>query len=185
MIRKIRTGWIMSWDRYESYYLIAYPPEQLVDSIISWGYDNIDCNDLFLDPSDPSFGREKNIHLTILGNIEETSDEKLKKIIGEEDYIMCEMGKIKLFKNHSKYDVVHIEITNNCIHKLNKNLSQSIKNTNKFPLYIPHITIAYVKKGCGDSFLNNTYFEGQQFKIDELVLSLSLKEQSTYKLGKK
>jgi len=185
MIRTIRLVWIMSWDRFESYYLIAYPPETIVDSVISWGYDHIDCENFFHDPIDPSFGREKNIHLTILGNIEDTSHEKFKKIIGEEETIICKMGKIKLFKNNSKYDVVHIEVVNDSINILNKNLSQSIKNTNKFPLYIPHITIAYVKKGYGDKFLDDTYFEGQEFKIDELVLSLSLKEQSVYKLGKK
>ena len=174
----------MSWDRYDSYYLIAYPAESLVDTVISWGYDNIDCDDLFLDPVDPTFGREKNIHLTILGNLEEISNDKLKSAIGRESAIECRMGSIGVFTNNSKYDVVYIEVVGDCVRELNTNLSLSIRNSNRFPVYIPHITIAYVKKGRGDRFLDDRYFSGQKFKVEQVVLSLGLKEQTTYKLGK-
>ena len=175
----------MSWDRYDSYYLIAYPTDSLVDTIISWGYDNIDCDDIFNDPADPSFGREKNIHLTILANLEEISNDKLRTAIGEERAIECEMGAIGVFSNNSKYDVVYIEVTGEPVRELNGSLSQSIRSSNRFPVYIPHITIAYVKKGCGDRFLSDRYFCGQKFKVDQVVLSLGLKEQTTYRLGKK
>ena len=184
LIRKIRTGWNMSWDKYESSYIIAYPPEYIVDSIISWGYDNIPCDHLFIDESDPSFGRENNIHITILGNIEETNHEKIKNAISIETKFVCPLGKIQLFTNNSKYDVIQIEAKCDQIFQLHKSLSQSIKNVMKFPLYVPHVTIAYVKKGYGDKFLDNTYFVGQEFMIDKLVLSCNLNDQFTFKLGK-
>lgn len=174
----------MSWDKYESTYLIAYPPEFLVDSIISWGYDHIPCENLFTDPVDPTFGRETNVHITILANIEETNQEKIKNSIASEPKIKCCLGKINLFVNNSKYDVIQIEVLGNQINQLNKNLSQSIKSVSKFPLYIPHITIAYVKKGCGDQFLHNTYFKGQEFFIEDLVLSYNMNDQCIFKLGK-
>lgn len=177
-------GWNMSWGKYDSFYLIAYPPENLVDSIISWGYDHIPCDNLFEDINDPSFGREKNIHLTILSNLEETSADKLKTAINNEPTTCCVLGEIKLFKNNSKYDVVLVEVLNKEVKDLHKNISQSIKSSNKFPVYLPHITIAYVKKGLGDQFLNDKYFVGQEFKIVELVLSYNLTDKGAFKLGK-
>ena len=74
----MRMEWNMSWDKYESSYIIAYLPEIITDSIISWGYDNVPYEDIFEDPLDPSFGRESDIHITVLGNIEDLRIENIK-----------------------------------------------------------------------------------------------------------
>ena len=97
----------------------------------------------------------------------------------------CKLGKIKLFTSNSKYDVLQIEIVNSEIIDLHENLSKSIKNTKKFPSYIPHVTIAYLKKGCGEKYLYDKYFDEQEFMVEELVLSHKFNTKNVFKLGKK
>ncbi len=181
----MRMEWNMSWDKYESSYIIAYLPEIITDNIISWGYDNVPYEDVFEDPLDPSFGREKDIHITVLGNIEDLRIENIKISINNEPKLNCILGKIKLFTSNSKYDVLQIEIVNSEIIDLHENLSKSIKNTKKFPSYIPHVTIAYLKKGCGEKYLHDKYFNEQEFMIEELVLSHKFNTKNVFKLGKK
>jgi len=169
--------------KFDDSYLVALLPEALSDNIISWGYDYIPCGDLYEDRYDPSFGREKDIHVTLLGPLDEQNISFISSAVHDENPITCVLGKIDLFKSNSKYDVIKIEVVNQTILNLNQRLSKNICNTPRFPLYIPHVTIAYVKKGLGDQYVNNTYFEGQQFNIIELQLSHKSGQKHIIKLG--
>jgi hypothetical protein len=165
-------------------YLIAHLPEKVCDNIISWGYDHIPCADLYEDPDDSSFGREKEIHVTILGPIDETSLRKITVAVNNEQPVECSLGKVKLFTTNSKYDVVMLDLESKKIVDLNRNLGQSIKNTPRFSIYVPHVTIAYVKKGLGEKYRGNKYFEGTKFLIDDLVYSHKCGHKHNLKLGK-
>ena len=170
--------------KFSDSYLIANLPEKVCDNIISWGYDHIPCDDLYVDPDDPSFGREKEIHATVLGPIDETSLRRITVAVNNEQPVKCSLGKVKLFTTNSKYDVVILDLLGKDILELNKNLGQSIKNTPRFPKYVPHVTIAYVKKGLGEKYLNNKYFDGTKFQIDDIVYSHKCGHKYNLKLGK-
>jgi hypothetical protein len=169
--------------KYDDSYIVAYLPEVMSDNIISWGYDHIACCDLFEDEDDPTFGRERDIHVTMLGPVEEDSLRYVTAAINSEPPVEITLGKIGLFKTNSKYDVVQIQIPGDEIHRLHRGLSLGIRNISKFPAYIPHVTIAYLKKGMGEKYLNDTYFEGQKFWIRELLFSHKSGRKYNIRLG--
>lgn len=81
------------------------------------------------------------------------------------------LGKIEVFTNPEKYDVVVIHVISNDLRRLNKKLKENVEFTNKYDSYRPHVTIAYVKKGKGWKYRGNKMWEGKKFKCDHLVFS--------------
>jgi 2'-5' RNA ligase len=168
---------------FEKSYIIAEVSETLADDIISWCYDHVQESDIYYDSEDHSFGREEYVHLTILGCIEDT-EKNVSETISSCKNTSCQLGKIKLFTQNSKFDVLMIEVVDDEILNLNKQLFKNIINKPDFPKYIPHITIAYLKKGCGKEFVENQHFCGRTFPIDALVYSIKTGQKNKYQLGK-
>jgi len=168
---------------YEKSYLIAELPEGLADDIVDWSYDNISEDSLYYDPTDHSFGRESYIHVTVLSCIEDT-EKNIIESVNSRSGCQVELGNVKLFTMNAKFDVVMIEVLNGDVHNLNGNLSKNILNNPDFPKYIPHVTIAYVKKGHGEKFVENRYFKGRSFHIEELVYSHKSGKRVKLLLGK-
>lgn len=156
-------------------YIIAEPPENLSDDIISWGVDNIDDDIIYEDEYEQeTFGREKFIHLSILPNIDANNRRELRETISMARRCQCTLGATRCFTQNAKFDVVYIEVVDFGVHVLHQYLSKSVLHERLFPTYIPHITLAYVNKGCGEKFVANRYFCGKNFQIDELVISYEM-----------
>lgn len=149
-------------------YLIAEPPEDLADDIISWGYDNIDDDDLH--PED-GYGREAFVHLTFLSNIEDGNRHELHEAVSSVRQCECVFGKVGMFTTNARYDVVYVEVVNNEIIEMHKALDRLVMNERLFPCFIPHVTVAYLNKGCGRGLVGNRYFWGRSFAVDELTVS--------------
>ena len=67
-----------------------------------------------------------------------------------------EISGISLFEN-PEFDVVKLEVNKTPkLEEIYKNLSE-FPNSNQFPDYKPHITIAYVKKGLGQKYVDPNY----------------------------
>ena len=156
-------------------YIIAEPPENLCDDIISWGIDNIEDILVFEEePEGDGFGRESFIHLSLLPNIDASNRRALHETISLAKPCDCSLGEIKCFTQNAKFDVVYVEVMGDSIHSMHDYLSRSILHERLFPIYIPHITVAYVNKGCGERFARNRYFYGREFRIEELVVSYDM-----------
>lgn len=168
---------------FEKSYLIAEVSETLADDIIDWCYENISEDSLYFDPEDHSFGRESYIHMTVLSCIDD-SDKNIIDSVSCAEKINVLLGNIKLFTMNAKFDVVMIEVLDGEPHFLNKNLSKNILNKPDFPKYVPHVTIAYVKKGHGEKFTENRYFNGRSFDVNELIYSHKSGRKLKLLLGK-
>ena len=162
-------------------YILAEVTDNLSDEIISWAYDFISDDDLYTE--NDYYVRVHNIHATVLSDIKLKNIKKIKDIVEAENYFDCKLGKIKIFTMNSKFDVLHVEITNDAIKKINQNLGNSIEHNPYYSIYLPHVTICYLKKGLGEKLLNNTYFEGKTFTVQDLIFSHQGKEHK-FKLGK-
>ena len=111
----------------------------------------IDEDDVWNDK--PGFGKEKEPHITILYGFhkEVNPNEVLDEIEKQcENPISVELTGIKIFKN-DEYDVVVFECKSEILQKLNKTCKK-YPFTSAHPKYQPHMTIAYVKSGCGDKY---------------------------------
>lgn len=141
-------------------------PQDLANSIINWGKTNISDDDIYVTHNDPTFGREDDIHTTILYGIhKEYIDLKIQKTI------KVKLGKINCFTNSPKYDVVVIDVISEDLKQLNKEMTETIEHTNRYGSYKPHATIAFVKKGKGKKHLNLNLWEGIEFDSNQIIFS--------------
>lgn len=89
--------------------------------------------------------------------------------------VVCRLGKVSKFYPVSEaFDVVKIDIDCPALHELNKKLVETFKipANPAFPIYIPHVTLAYVRKGECDNLIDNDTFEGLEVPLERFVARL-------------
>lgn len=82
------------------------------------------------------------------------------------------LGKTAVFEAE-KYDVVYVTVKSPDLKRLNKLLSQKLAVTDTHPEYIPHATIAYVKKGMGAKYKGKDVAAGMEATLDTVVFGPS------------
>jgi len=116
------------------------------------------------------FGREDDIHVTVKYGLHTSDVEKVRKVLEKEKPVEVTLGKISLFKSDD-YEVVKIDVDSPGLHTLNKRISEDLKCTDTYPVYKPHVTIAYVKSGEGKAMEGECSLTGKSFIADEVVFS--------------
>lgn len=125
-------------------------PRELSDHIINWGKANIPDEWLFVD-EDGGKGREAETHITVkYGLTVRDVPDVLREIVATTRPFPVFFEKISLFNTSPDYDVVKIGIESPWLRDLNKRITAAIPHEDKHPVYNPHCTIAYVKKGVAD-----------------------------------
>lgn len=133
-------------------------------------HNQIDSKDIYEDPEDDSYGLEDESHVTLLyGLHEEVTTQQVKDIIQKHNIPsgLLYAYNISLFSTSPEYDVLKFDVKSSkkdttILQKLNKELS-NLPNTNKFPDYHPHMTVAYIKKGMGKKYVEK--FKDQEFDL--------------------
>lgn len=126
-------------------------------------HDAIDPKDLYEEEGDRTFGLEDKPHTTLLfGLHEEVTNEQVKEILNKYTFGNCEIYNASLFQNNDQYDVLKFDVNGPNLNSCNKELSK-LPNTNDFPDYHPHMTIAYVIAGTGKRYTK--MLEGQKFEL--------------------
>lgn len=169
-------------NKYDYSSLLIELPEDLSDNIISWGYDHVPNEDLFLDPDDPTFGREDDIHITLIYGIHTISSKQVSRQLSEKAFDI-KLGDMALFTKSTKFDVLIINVDCPTLHSLHNKVQNNLEVTKSHPVYVPHVTIAYLKKGVGNRFIGNKEFDGEKFKTEKLIFSSKNGEKTPIKLG--
>ena len=112
-----------------------------------------------IDPEDvyteDGLGLETESHVTILYGLHDDKEtfEKIREIVKryQKTPIKIQLKNITIFENE-KFDVVKFDVISKDLKKLNKKVSE-LPHTSTFPDYHAHMTIAYVKKGCGKKYI--------------------------------
>lgn len=105
-----------------------------------------------------NYGIQSNPHVTILyGLHKEVSLDQIKSVFeGLNERIDIKIEGIGVFENEN-FDVVKFNVVPiGTLQSLHDKLSE-LPNSNEYPEYEPHITIAYLKKGCGKKYEDLTY----------------------------
>lgn len=142
-------------------------PNNIAKLILNWSNINVPEHDLYYDPDDGSLGREDEIHVTVKYGLHTNNPDEIKKIVSGFGPVTLKLGKMHLFKS-SHNDVLVIKIESSDLKELNALISDNLEYTDSHPVYIPHLTIAYLKKGTGDKFSNSDRFEGDEAEIKEI-----------------
>lgn len=140
-------------------------PGKIAEEIRSWGRENIP-GDILTDK-----GREDDIHVTVKYGIHITDFTELREIFIDEKPVKVTLGKITLFETSDEFDVVKIDLHSPDLQRLNKVINKNFEVTDTHPVYHPHCTIAYVKKGTGCTFNGRTDFEGREIVLNRVVFS--------------
>ncbi len=149
----------------------------------------IDEKDIYTDDnSDRSYGLETEPHVTLLYGIhdKEVEDDKVLEACRKYQIGEIVLHNASLFEN-DKYDVLKFDVRypykgGAFLHKINKELTK-LPNTNSFPDYHPHCTIAYLKSGAGKKYVK--MFDGLEIDVkpNEIVYSKSDGEKIVEKLA--
>jgi 2'-5' RNA ligase len=123
-------------------------------------------------------GREAEPHVTVLYGFHPDFDiAPLESSLSNQCCLDYTLGAVSRFEC-PEYDVLKIEANGDSSQKLHYALrnqfSESVAVTH--PVYHPHVTLGYVKKGAHKELDGNTTFQGRNIKVDSLTYSYPNKE---------
>ena len=153
MIIKSYIQFIKESSGYEYGCVMVEVPVSNWDEITS----SIDPEDVYTG-GDDTHGIQENPHVTILYGLHDgVTEDQVKSVFeGFNDTINIEVNGVGIFENKD-YDVVKFNVNpDGALQELHDKLSE-FPNSNDFPDYKPHITIAYVKKGTGKKYVKPDY----------------------------
>jgi hypothetical protein len=127
--------------------LMVELPKDIADHIRTFAKTAIKDEDLYTE--EEGFGREDEIHTTVLYGLEEQTGDK---VLEQVTPVNVKLGKIARFSDDKKpYDVMIIEVESEDLHNLHEHVGDEFEHITTYSDYKPHITLAYVKKGaCKD-----------------------------------
>jgi 2'-5' RNA ligase len=114
----------------------------------------IDEEDIHTKPYDDSYGLETQPHITIVYGIheDEIDEETISNVIEENlEPLTVLIEEVDIFEGE-EYDVVKYNVPVSEQLQKYRDLFLKFPNTQKFPKYNPHMTIAYVKPGKGKKY---------------------------------
>lgn len=119
--------------------------------------DKINFEDIYTDPEDSTYGKEKYPHLTLLyGLHSEVTLDQIKNCFSGINSIDVEINGIGTFQGE-QFDVVKFNVVKNeKLQTIFNNLSK-LPNSNRFKDYQPHITISYLRKGTGKKYEDSSF----------------------------
>lgn len=111
-------------------------------------------------PEVSRYGIETDPHITILygfhsNKIDDSEIESIIRSVDGDD-IKIDITGIEIFEDNPEFDVVKMTVKSDYLNKLHDELSK-LPNSDKYPTYQPHITMAYIKKGRGKKYELSNY----------------------------
>ena len=141
------------------------------DSIKKWAIKNIPTDCLYIDLDDGIEGYEDTPHVTIKYGLHDADPDNLTRLASGFGSIDLTLSTIDVFNTNPKFDVLKINILSDKLMQLNKLICDNMYYTDKFPEYIPHATIAYIKKGTCLNLINSPIFDKLIDVIDEIYFT--------------
>ncbi len=150
----------------------------------------IDPADVYNDATN-DYGVEKEPHITILFGFDKAiTGEQMKEHLSDlRQNIKFSLLGITCFEGgeNKPFDVVKFDIDSPDLVALNARVKKEIPNQVTFPVYHPHLTIAYVKSGTGKKYVKK-FSEPQPMESNALLYSVGGKNGKTktsWKISKK
>lgn len=139
-------------------------------------------------------GLETEPHVTVKYGIHSDNPVSVRGIVSGEVPMEGRLGRLGVFET-PEADVLYAEVQSrgDGLARLNRKLTAGVENTETYPEYKPHVTIAYLKKGAGKKYLLEVDadgvatgkpwpLQGAQFSSDSVVFSPSSGKPTRIKL---
>lgn len=126
--------------------------------------DDIDKNDINVEKG----GIEEEHHVTILYGVTDGQEEIINEILSKEKSFNVVVSRLNYFSNDG-YDVLYAEVDSDGIKVLNSKLTSKLKYKNDYPVYKPHMTVAYLLPGTARKYLNHFTFTTLSSNVSDVV----------------
>lgn len=119
----------------------------------------INKDDLYTEKEDDSYGLEKNPHVTLLYGLhsDDIDDNEVMDSINTDNFTDLILYNISAFKNDNfdvlKFDIRYPTRGGSFLTKAN-NILKEFPHTSSFPDYHPHSTVAYLKPGTSEKYID-------------------------------
>lgn len=151
--------------------------------ITNWTKNNINTNDLYIDEDSGIDGYETEHHISLLYGVDEINPDALNDLIFGmlENIPDIVFGDVSRFDTNPEFDVIKIAIKTplDDMHKL---LCENVMHVDVFDEFVPHITLAYIKKNTCKNIDGNRDFVALKDKPEEIIFSNKTGEQHVYGL---
>jgi 2'-5' RNA ligase len=98
-------------------------------------------------------GREDDLHVTLKYGLDTEDPALIRPLLDSEGKITLEIKKLDYFgakETKQDFDVVILRVDSDQIQELHETITDTFKDSGEtHPKYLPHITLAYVKRGLG------------------------------------
>lgn len=126
-------------------------------------------------------GRETSPHVTILFGFSELRPSKaLRRLIAETAPFDAVLGPTAVFENDQ--DVLYFKVESQPLMWLNARVNR-LPNHSTYPVYKPHVCIAYLKKGAAAGLAGNDAMTGRRWKVSQVVFSGAGGDKEIMRLG--
>lgn len=120
-------------------------------------------------------GLEGRPHITVLYGLDkEEGIEKIKDILSKYGSLCITLGKMSIFYGEDTgkdYDVLYTEILGRDVVKAHLILASEVPYMSTNPIFVPHMTLAYFKKGLASIYAGCPDLEGLKFDAARLELA--------------
>ena len=108
------------------------------------------------DPNDTwQYGLETETHVTVAACLDNNVDlSELKKHLKPLEFYKLMVTDVSVFKNND-FDVLKCSVSCDSLFETNEDISKNFELHTEFKTYHPHITIAYMRKGTADRYIQN------------------------------
>lgn len=156
---------------YDSSSVIINLPPELAQSIVNWSRYRINSANEYVNAAENIYGIQWGPHVTCFYGLHTANPLDVMNVIEQGSIGPFEMtlGPISLFSK-PEYDVVKIEIESPGLRMLHTAIG-SLPNSNEYPDFKPHLTLAYVKPGWANNLMGDTSFAGLVVKADRVEFS--------------
>lgn len=119
-------------------------------------------------------GMETDIHVTVKYGIHTKDAKDVQKAVEGFGKFTIKLTMISKFTpDDEEYDVLKIGVESLRLRELNALVSRKLENTDKHPIYNPHVTLAYVKKGTCQDLVGSKEFNGMELTFEDLEFNSS------------
>lgn len=126
-------------------------------------------------------GLETKAHITLLyGFNEEVNPNEVIDVVKKYEYIHVKLDNVSLFQNE-EYDVLKLDANLNILQDVHNEL-RKFPHTDVYSTYHPHMTIAYLKPGTGNKYIDKLKWVKLLMNPNEIVYSKSNGELTKIKI---
>lgn len=112
--------------------------------------------DVYDPPDDEKFGREDKPHVTVKYGLHTGDAEDVRGLVENFGPIEAKIKCVSFFRKDGKdYDVLKFDIVSDDLSRLRAAVEKELPATDEHPDYHPHMTIAYLKRGTAEKYVND------------------------------